>query len=81
MTLFNNFFSSVSVFAVRSGEYHSYVLWYICEHVSKTDTEEKKLLNNDWTTDVTWTILILFSLLYSEILEDRSMKANMYTLL
>ncbi len=35
MTLFNNFFSSTSVFDVRPRQYHN----------AKTDMEEKKLLN------------------------------------
>ncbi len=44
-SLFNNFFSSVSVFDMRSQEYHNAYVWYSPERAAKTDTEEKKLLN------------------------------------
>ncbi len=56
---FNKFFSSVSVFDVRSEQYHDAckciplfanklqhcVSWYSCKHAVKIDTEEKKSLN------------------------------------
>ncbi len=54
---------------------YTHALWYCREHASKSDTEEKKLLNKviflctkciliaskiyGWTPDVTWTILTM----------------------
>ncbi len=44
-SLFNNFFSSMSVFDTCSQVYHNTYVLYSPERMAKTDTEEKKLLN------------------------------------